>query len=67
MANWTVAGLIASIAGTVLVGFVAPRHSGAAWDVGTVAADSVGQWAPRIGWGLILLGFVGQLVGALGW
>lgn len=67
MANWTVAGLVANIVGTVLVGFVVPRHQMPTYGGGIKPIDWVGRWAWPTGWAFLVVGFVGQLAGALGW
>jgi hypothetical protein len=63
MVNWTAAGLVADIIGVTLVGFV-PRHRDDTMDGGSRARDWRGKLGP-LGWGLILLGFGGQLAGEL--
>jgi hypothetical protein len=66
MVNWAAAGLVGDIIGVILVGFVVPRHRDDTWSGGSRARDWKGKLEP-LGWGLILLGFGGQLAGALAW
>ena len=58
-------GLVADIVGTVLVGFVEPRHRALTADGGTAALNWRGAVAPPLGWALLVVGFGLQLGGAL--
>jgi hypothetical protein len=64
MVNWTVVGLVADMVGAVILGFIVPRHRDETLDGGSRARDWWGKLGPA-GWTVLLLGFLGQLVGAL--
>lgn len=71
--TWTVAGLTADLIGVILLAVSASIHTNVLkGGLGAVRpfrepqgrAAHVSRWAARFGWVLLVLGFLGQLIGA---
>ena len=59
-------GLVSNVVGTLLVGLVAPCHRSLTADGGSVALNWKGKLLP-VGWVLVVLGVVLQVLGARVW